>query len=155
MSYMEQMRKLANKYIAGKQGEPVSAREIAAWMVDTQSWAPARAQLITQCADIIARALREDYFNDAQGRRARAKHALAEKRGDRQLHLWVDMRTASREQMELSLQQRRQQVLGDCVQLKVDTDSYNQNFNKGEPIQMVLNFTDDVAELEAVRPGAA
>jgi hypothetical protein len=52
--------------------------------------------------------------------------------------------------MEVAFQQRRQQVVGDCRQLKADVDSYNQNYNIGEAIQLVLDFTLDVEELEAL-----
>ena len=53
--------------------------------------------------------------------------------------------------MAIAFQQRRQQIVGDCRQLKADTDSYNENNNTGKPIQMVIDFTDDLAELEAVQ----
>jgi hypothetical protein len=33
--------------------------------------------------------------------------------------------------MEIAFQQRRQQILGDCRQLKTDVDSYNDNYNSG------------------------
>jgi hypothetical protein len=45
-------------------------------------------------------------------------------------------------------------VLGDCRQLKTDVDSYNQNYSAATPIQMVFDFTDDLAELELVRLAA-
>lgn len=88
----------------------------------------------------------EEYFRDPQGRSVRAKHAV---RID-QTTLWVDLRTDSRTHMEIAFQQRRQGIVGDCRQLKVDVDSHNQNINPGAPIQLVLNFTNDVLELEAV-----
>ena len=50
--------------------------------------------------------------------------------------------------MAAAFQQRRQQVVSDCRQLKVDVDSYNQNQNDGKPIQMIFDFTLDLAELE-------
>jgi hypothetical protein len=52
--------------------------------------------------------------------------------------------------METAFQQRRQQIVGDCHQLKVDVDSYNQNFNPGDAIQMVFDFRDDLAEVEVL-----
>jgi len=42
-------------------------------------------------------------------------------------------------------------TVGDCRQLKTDVDSYNDNQNTGEPIQLVLDFTDDMAEYEALK----
>ena len=50
--------------------------------------------------------------------------------------------------MVVAFQQRRGQIVSDCVQLKRDVDSYNDNQNDGEPIQVPLNFTADVHEHE-------
>ena len=52
--------------------------------------------------------------------------------------------------MHIALQQRRQQIVGDCRQLKTDVDSYNENRKPNQPIQLVLDFTEDVAEIEAL-----
>ena len=50
--------------------------------------------------------------------------------------------------MEVAFQQRRNQIVGDCRQLKRDVDSYNDNNVYGGFIQLELNFTEDVAEME-------
>jgi hypothetical protein len=52
--------------------------------------------------------------------------------------------------MRIAFQQRRKQIVGDCRQLKNDVDSFNENVNPGPPIQLVLDFTQDIAELEIV-----
>ncbi len=44
--------------------------------------------------------------------------------------------------------QRRQQIVGDCLQLKTDVDVYNDKRDLAEPIQIPLDFTLDVAELQ-------
>ena len=41
---------------------------------------------------------------------------------------------------------RRRQIVGDCRQLKTDVDSFNENRIPDAPIQLVLDFTADVAE---------
>jgi hypothetical protein len=56
------------------------------------------------------------------------------------------MRVAPEEHMEIAFQQRRQQIVGDCAQLKTDVDSYNDNNPFGAYHQLPLDFTDDVAE---------
>ena len=110
--------------------------------------APQRAEVIDQCAKELARALREEYITDPQGRRIRSKHvALREKDGE-QLPLWADIRTADRGHMGLAFQQRRRQIFGDCHQLKADVDSYNENYNVGEQIQISFDFTNDLEEAE-------
>jgi hypothetical protein len=42
----------------------------------------------------------------------------------------------------------RQLIVSDCWQLKMEIDSYNENYNKAKPIQSVFDFIDDLAELE-------
>jgi len=37
--------------------------------------------------------------------------------------------------MEIAFQQRRQQILGECRQLKTDVDNYKDNYNSGEQLQ--------------------
>ena len=97
--------------------------------------------------------MREEYVTDPQGRRVRAKHVAIVDRAGEQLPLWADILTATREHMQIAFQQRRQQIVGDCRQLKADVDSYNENYNDALPIQMVFDFTEDVEELEAFWPG--
>ena len=51
--------------------------------------------------------------------------------------------------LELAFKQRRRQIVGDCRQLKTDVDSFNQNRDPDDPIQMSFDFTNDLLELEA------
>ena len=55
---------------------------------------------------------------------------------------------APREHMQRAFTQRRNQIIGDCFQLKVDVDVYN-SLNKDQlPLPLILDFTDDVKERE-------
>jgi hypothetical protein len=81
---------------------------------------------------------------------ARSMLPLMKKMGGNTL-CGADIRSASREHMERSFQQRRQGIVGDCRQLTSDVDSYNQNHNIGEDIQLVLDFTLDIEEYEALK----
>jgi hypothetical protein len=144
MSYTEQLQRVINEYIAAQRPWPATTREIAAWAIQRGLWKPQPAAMVRQCADELANAMREEYLVDPQGRTVRAKHVVRE----HQIALWADIRTASPEHMQMAFQQRRQQIVGDCRQLKVDVDSYNENYNHGEPIQMVFDFTNDIEELE-------
>ena len=91
--------------------------------------------------------MRDEYITDTQGRRVRAKHAAAITEGGEQFMLWADIRTAPHKHMAIAFQQRRHQIVGDCRQLKVDVDSYNQNRTPDQPIQMIFDFTYDLEEL--------
>ena len=95
--------------------------------------------------------MREEYIKDPQERTVRAKHAARIEQGV----LWADIRTAPREHMEIALKQRRRAILGDCRQLKLDVDSYNENRSPVAPIQMSFDFTNDLLEMEALAKTAA
>lgn len=94
-------------------------------------------------------ALREEMATDDTGRRYRVNHHVRISREGVQYNMWAQMGYAPHEHMEISFAQRREQVIGDCVQLKTDVDVYNRlNAGVRPAIQLVLDFTDDVAERE-------
>jgi hypothetical protein len=150
MSYSEQLRTIANRYFSDHDGS-ATARDIAAWAIGIGLWAPQPGSVIEQCAEELSRAMREEYITDPQGREVRAKHAARVRENGKQCTLWADIRTASPEHMERAFGQRRKQILGDCRQLKSDVDSYNDNRQPENPIQVVFDFTLDLTELEAAR----
>lgn len=144
MTYNKQLQGLVTKYIEAGEIWPATSHELAAWALKNKLWEPQKSEVINICAEQLARAMREEYIVDLQGRKVRAKHAA---RID-QAVFWDDIRTASRDHMQIALQQRRRQIVGDCHQLKLDVDSYNENKNDGKPIQMVFDFTIDLIEME-------
>ena len=148
MGYNERLQHIVNDYVLAGGNWPATTREIAAWGIQKGLWKPRGSDLIDIFADQLARAMREEYIIDPQGRHVRAKHAIRTKQGGTQTALWADIRTASRQHMEIAFKQRRQQIVGDCKQLKLDVDSYNENENSGKPIQMVFDFTRDLIEAE-------
>lgn len=150
LTYNEQLQRIVDQYRDAGQPWPARSRQIATWVVRQRLWAPQPSALIGQCAEQLARAMREEYLVDAQGRSVRVKHAARTVQDGEQLVLWADIRSAERAHMEIAFQQRRQQIVGDCRQLKTDADSYNENTNMGRPIQMVFDFSQDLAELEAM-----
>jgi hypothetical protein len=93
--------------------------------------------------------MREEYATDSKGRRVRLLHPAAVRADGEQMVLWDDIRTAPRAHMQVSFQQRRQGIVGDCRQFKTDVDSFNDAHPEGQPIQIVFDFTMDLAELEA------
>jgi hypothetical protein len=150
-TYNEQMQKIVAEYRKAGNAWPATTHDIAGWAVRSGQWQAPRELAIDRCADDLAKAMREEYFTDRQGRRVRAKHAARQEVNGEQQTFWADLRTAPREHMEVAFAQRRQQVVADCAQLKRDVDCYNDNFGQGaEPIQMVFDFTMDLEELEAV-----
>jgi hypothetical protein len=150
MTYSEQLQRIVNRYVEAAQPWPATARDIARWAIDAGEWRPQPTDLVNECADQLSRAMREEYIVDPQGRSVRSKHAA--RRPDengQQTTFWADIRSATPEHMQVAFQQRRQQIVGDCRQLKADVDSYNDNARPPVALQLILDFTNDVAEIEA------
>lgn len=149
-TYTDQLQEIVATYRDCGQAWPATTNQIAAWAYRMKFWQPQPSRVIGQLAEQLARAMREEYIVDAHGREVRTKHAARTERDGVQGTFWADIRTATRDHMEIALQQRRQQIVGDCRQLSVDATFYNEHHNPGSPIQLVFDFTEDLAEIEAM-----
>lgn len=123
---------------------------VAEWAYGNGLHKPSVKTVIDAIAADIAQVFREEYRMDARGRRYRAKHATTHKRGNKTLSLWADLDdpNAPHSHFAKSFAQRRQQIVGDCLQLRTDVDVYNDKRHPSEPIQMPVDFTLDVMELQ-------
>lgn len=154
MTYKKQMQKIVEDYRAEGEPWPTSAKGIADWAIKTGRWELPPAAIRRRCADDIASAMREEYMTDRKGRRVRLLHPAPLLTSPDHTPIWDDIRTAPRGHMELSFQHRRVGIVGDCRQFKVDVDSYNDAHPAEETIQIVFDFTMDLAELEAADEAA-
>jgi hypothetical protein len=155
-TYTKQMQKIVQEYRMSGEPWPTSAKNIADWAIRTKRWELPSAAVRRRCADDIAGAMREAYTTDRKGRRVRLLHPapLLTAAGGERTIIWDDIRTAPREHMQMSFQHRRQGIVGDCRQMKLDVDSYNDAHSDAEPIQIVFNFENDLAELDAADDAA-
>lgn len=58
--------------------------------------------------------------------------------------MWVDIDEAPRGKMVKSLVQRREQMVGDGLQLTLDAMHWNSIHPDDEPINLPMDFTDDI-----------
>jgi hypothetical protein len=131
---------------------PSSARESVEWAVEEGLIGLSQTDPYDALAGKMASALRAEYRTDGKGRRYRVNHAIRVTKSGVQYTFWAEMGYAPYEHMEKAFGQRRNQIVGDCGQLKTDVDVYNEmTGSEYPPIQMVLDFTDDVAEREALQ----
>lgn len=146
----EKLQELFHQYTEAHGGVPAPTSEVAKWAVDHGLIERPRVDPMDILADRMANALREEYGTDPEtGQRYRKNHAARVTRHGVQFTMWAELDSAPREFMQRALQQRRQQIVGDCIQLKADVDVFNRRNPHEEPIQMILDFADDVAEHEA------
>jgi hypothetical protein len=150
MSFCEQNLKIIDEYRESGNPWPATVVDMAHWAIGKKLWDISPARLVRQCADQLAQAMRQEFITDPQGRRVRAKHVAPYHEQGRLSFKWDDMRTATHTHMEVSFAHRREEIVGDCRQLKVDIDSYNENYCPPDerPVQGVFDFTDDLTELE-------
>jgi len=145
-SYHLQMQDIFRKYQEEVSPDPVDLRVVGAWALEKRLWAPRPVDVQSRFAADMADALREEYRIDKANRHYRSKLAVTITKDGRQGSLWADIDTSPRPHVIKSVGQRRRQVVGDCVQLRMDVDHYNGGHPDEEQILLELNFTDDVAE---------
>lgn len=139
MTHAEQLRQIVEQFQAAKGVGTYQARDVAKWAIGQRLWAEHPESAVDRCATEISRALQSDMLPAG----VRAKHAVRIVRGGLQLTLWADMRTASREHMQIAFEQRHQQIAADCRRLMGDIDYYNERHNPGAPIQLSFEFVRD------------
>lgn len=148
MNRNEQLQALIQRYKAETGQKAVDLDVVAGWAIGLGATPPkpktARELFAAQLAD----AARAEYRVDPKtGLSYRANHALRQRNHDgRQYTLWVDMEDATRGQMLYSLTDRRQQMVGDAVHLKIDEMIWNNKHAEEEQIQLLMDFTYDVEE---------
>lgn len=151
MSRKEQLVKYTRQFEEEHKREPFDTHEVARWLITKGLWQPQKDLAVQKCAEEISTALREVYITAQDGTRVRVYHARRINKDGRQQTLWANMFDAPRGHIEIALQQRREQVLGDCRQLKYDVDYYNQSHPTQPAIQISFDFGEDLAEEDALR----
>lgn len=135
--------------ITGK--NEVTMREVAEWAVKNLGMKlPTPVSALDRLAKEFSQAAREETkYDSTTGDPYRVNHVITVKQGEEQYHLWLDIDHASRADMLKSLVMRREQMISDGLHLTYDADHWN-NINPAEkPIQMVMDFTEDIEERKA------
>jgi len=106
---------------------------------------PAPPSPLEILAKQFSQAAREEVRHDKKtGRPYRANHAFKVSKAGEQMTLWIDIDEAPRKPMLKSAVNRREQMVGDALQLTLDLEHWNRVNPKEEPIVLPLDLTDDV-----------
>ncbi|HMQ03539.1 MAG TPA: hypothetical protein PKD26_06460 [Pyrinomonadaceae bacterium] len=94
----------------------------------------------------FSRAVREEERIDKEtGEPYRANHSFDEMRGDEKIFRWLDIdEEAPRDKMHKSIYNRREQMIGDGLQLIRDAEHWNRIHPEEDPIQLSLDFGDEI-----------
>jgi hypothetical protein len=100
---------------------------------------------IDRLAKEFSQAAREETRQDGKtGKPYRVYHAFPPDGNQGQGMLWIDIDEASRKIMLKSAVMRREQMIGDAVQLTLDLEHWNNVNPKEEPIMLSNDLTNDV-----------
>jgi hypothetical protein len=142
----EQLIKIAEDYRAAGQPWPATRDQIAEWAVAHERYELTRGMAVRQCAERLGRALGLQHVKDKKGRSVRKYYAAPIRENGQLVMKWDDW-NAPRDFMEVAAASRRNQILGQCWQLKNDVDSYSDRKCPDEPIQIDFDFNVDLEEL--------
>lgn len=99
--------------------------------------------LAKQLANAARQEMRQD---DSTGRPYRANHSIPHKQGNETMFLWIDIddKATTRKKMQKSLTLRREQMVGDGLQLTYDADHWNASHPDEDPIQLEMDLSFDI-----------
>jgi hypothetical protein len=101
---------------------------------------------LERLAKEFSQAAREETRQDEKtGRHYRVYHAFTPDGGGQGV-LWIDIDEAPRKIMVKSTVMRREQVIGDMVQLYLDLEHWNNKHPSEKPIVLVTDVTEDINE---------
>jgi hypothetical protein len=143
-SLERKMLRLRDEYLrVHPDADCIEPRKVADWAISEGKYRRRPPSMHIMFKRELTRAMRNEYYEDAQGREVRLNHPVPGDQG----WLWVNLRTARPEQMRVSFAVKRRGILADCLRCSIDFDSYNDNNLYGVKLgQMDFNFTPDVDE---------
>src|SRR3974390_2884581 len=115
----EQLLQIVEDYREAGNPWPPTRSQIAEWAVANDRYQLTRGMAVAQCAERIAKAMGLEHVTDQKGRSVR-KYYAARIRENGQLVIRWDDWNADRPFMEVATANRRNQILGECKQLKDD-----------------------------------
>lgn len=149
MTYQEQLNAIFDRYCEEVSSDPTSLDDVIEWALAKGLCQPSRKSIVQIFREDMADSLRQAKRVDDEGRSYRARINVRESVAGTPLYLWADADTAPRAFVQKSAIQRRRSIAHDCFQLKQDVDHFNCTRGRADPIQLRLDFSEDVAELEA------
>lgn len=145
MNKPQQMQQLIRQYKEETGAQEVEMRAVARFAANKGWPLPKPTSALDRLAKQFSEAAREETKRDAvTDRPYRVNHAYTTSVSGEQMTLWVNIDDAPRKPMQKSLVNRRQQMVGDGLQLTLDAEHWNRINPTDEPLVMPMDFTDDI-----------
>jgi hypothetical protein len=151
-TYKEQLRNIWKQYREEVSGSPADLKDVAAWALKKGLWKPRPIDLHASFAGDLSDALRDEKRIDEKGREYRANIPVRVKpKNGPPLFVWADIDDAPHSHVVKSIQQERRSIASDCYALVMKADHYNDAHPAQKPIEVFLNFEEDVEEAKIAR----
>jgi hypothetical protein len=145
MSKKREMQRLIRSFKDETGKREVDMKDVAKWAVSKGWPLPTPRNPLDMLAQTFAEAAREETRRDKKtGRAYRANHSYSVTQGGQQLHLWIDIDEAERGPFLKSAVTRREQMVGDGLQLTLDIMHWNSINPEKEPIELPMDLTFDI-----------
>lgn len=142
----KEMQYLIRQYREKTGKQDVEMHEVAKFAVSKGWPLPTPRTALDRLASQFSAAARQETRKDeVTGHPYRANLAVTSWVGDQQITFWTDIDEAPRPVAHKAFKLRREQMVGDALQLTFDMMHWNRINPKDEPIDMPLDFVDDVA----------
>lgn len=136
-----EMQALIRMYREQKGIQSIDMHEVAKFAISKGWPLPKPKTALERLAEQFSAAAREETRRDeVTGKPYRANLAVTTAQGT----LWTDIDVAPRPFAHKAFVQRREQMVGDAVQLTFDVMHWNRINPQHEPIEMPMDFNDDV-----------
>lgn len=145
MSKKKDMQRLIRHY-KDETGEIQVDMKKVAKFAELKGWPmPVPKDPLDILAAELSRAARDEIKHDSEtGRPYRVNHALPIQQGQQSLFVWIDIDEAPRHMMLKSFNLRREQMVGDGLQLSYDADHWNARHKDEQEIQLDFDFGFDI-----------
>ncbi|SIQ83576.1 hypothetical protein [Bosea sp. TND4EK4] len=145
MSKKSEMQRVIRAYKDETENREIEMKEVARWAAEKGWPLPIPKDPLEVLAQQFADAAREETRRDRKtGRHYRANHHYKDWRGGKQYDFWIDIDEAERGPFLKSAVTRREQMVGDGLQLTLDIMHWNSINPEKEPIDLPMDLTFDI-----------
>lgn len=142
----EMMQRMIHQYRHETGEKDIDMHKVVRFAVKRGWKLPKPDDAYDRLAKQFSAAAREEIRHDNETHRPyRVNHYFITEQGDTQLRLWLDIDDdAPRFKMVKALGLRREQMIGDGLQMTLDADHWSRIHSNEEPIQPDMDFTDEI-----------
>ena len=142
--YAKDLERFIAQYILATGDQAWTTMKIADWLIRTNQWEDQKINATRYLSRQLSKAARQATIVDSKGNKIRRYHAY--RLGPQQPMFWSEIDTINPAQMRESSAMRRSKLAAGCIQLHLDLNYYNTEYNTDEPIPFDPDFGGDIAD---------